>query len=354
MNSNKTFYAVIIFQIILIIYATNINSTYDPSAKYARLVELIKLGDMDGPFSIFSDFENSFDKDLHKANLEYFNQHPELVIKIKADLNDQSVQWRLKNISQRLLYVPETREEYAALFESYCKDVIDEILRLTKFNNPYRGIHTLGSNKLALSETAGINAYIVNNLAKEYISTYVFSNKDRNKIMIELTGKVLLNEVGSFSSYIKINENGSFELSRDSYTIWQNNAENPYTVLITPVEETLHIVLRSYTETAIKNRIQSSKVKTINEMESIVEDWIAIEEAIVGGLVYAILPSLIEKHVRNLPESLVESDIETKSDFKKYRHLRKGISIVQQLGYQLSIKMYQDDPQVFRDLLIQA
>ncbi len=51
----------------------------------------------------------------------------------------------LKNISQRLLYVPETRKEYAELFESYCNDVIDEILRLTGFNNPYREIHTLGN-----------------------------------------------------------------------------------------------------------------------------------------------------------------------------------------------------------------
>lgn len=354
MNTNKIIYTVIIFHIILIICVADTNSAYESSTKYARLVELIKLGDMEGPFSVFSDFEKSFDKDLHKANLEFINQRPELVNKIKADLDDQSVQWRLKNISQRLLYVPETRKEYAALFESYCNDVINEILRLTEFNNPYREIHTLGINKPEKSETTGINAYIVNNLAKEYISTYVFSGVDRKEIAIELTGRVLLNEVGSFSSYIYIHENGSFELTRDHHTIWQNNAKNPYTVLITPVEETLHIVLRTYTETAIKNRINNSEVKTITEMEGIVEDWVAIEEAVVGGLVYTLLPSIVEKHVHNLPESLVESDIKTKSDFKKYRYLRKGIDIVQQLGYKQSIKMYQNDPKAFRDLLIQA
>jgi hypothetical protein len=324
----------------------------DSSKNYARLMELIKLEDREGPFFVFSDFQKSLDQGLHKANLEFFNQHPDFVKKIKADLDDQSIQWRLENISYRLLYVPERRKEYVALFESYCNDVINDILRLTELNNPYTKIHTLGINKHENTEIKGFNAFIVHNLAKEYVATYVFSNEDQKKIAIELTGKVLLNEVGSFSSYIYMNENGSFEFTRDRHTIWQNNAKNPYTALMTPVEETLHIALRRYTEKAIKDRIENSAVKTITEVESIVEDWISVEEAIVGGLVYALLPSIVKKHIHNLPESSIKSDIETKSKYKKYRHLKKGIKIVNQLGYKKSIKMYQDDPTAFRDLLV--
>jgi hypothetical protein len=352
MNTKTRFYTVIFFQILFIICIADTIIASDSSKNYARLVELIKLEDREGPFLAFSDFDESLDQDLHRANMEYFNQNPDIVRKIKADLDNQSIQWRLENISHRLLYVPETRKEYAALFESYCNNVIDNILRLTEFDNPYTKIHTLGIKKPDNSYTKGIHAFIVHDLAKEYVATYVFSNEDQKEIAIELTGKVLLNEVGSFSSHIYLNENGSFELTRDRHTIWQNNAKNPYTALMSPVEETLHIALRRYTEKVIKDKIENDAVKTIPEVESIVEDWISVEEAIVGGLVYDLLPSIVEKHIHNLPDSFIESDIETKSGFKKYRYLRKGIKIVERLGYIKSIKMYQDDPTAFRDLLI--
>ncbi len=53
MKTNKTFYSVIIFYIILIICVADTNSAYDSSSKYERLVELIKLGDMEGPLFYF-------------------------------------------------------------------------------------------------------------------------------------------------------------------------------------------------------------------------------------------------------------------------------------------------------------
>ena len=352
MHTKTTHYIIILFTVLFIICMADTTPASDSSKSYARLIELIKLEDREGPFFAFNDFEKSIDQDLHKTNIEFFNQHHDFVKKIQADLDNQSIQWRLENILQRLLYVPETREEYAALFESYCNDVISDILKLTELKNPYTKIHTLGSNKPENSETKGINAFIVHNLAKEYIATYMFSNEERKEIAIELTGKILLNEVGSFSSYIYLNENGSFEFTRDRHTIWQNSAKNPYTALMTPVEETLHIALRQYTERGIKDRIENSAVKTLKEVKAIVEDWISVEEAIVGGLVYALLPSIVEKHIPNLPDSFVESNIETKSEFKKYRHLKKGIKIVERLGYKKSIKMYQDDPTAFRNLLI--
>ena len=352
MHSKTIYYTLIIFPVLFVICMADVIFASDSSKNYSILIDLIELEDKQGPFFALNDFEKSFDQDLHKASIEFFNQHPDIVKKIQADLDDQPIQWRLKNISHRLMYVPETREEYTAIFERYCNDVIKDILRLTESNNPYITIHTLGAYKPENSATKGINAFIVHNLGKEYVATYVFSNKDQKEIAIELTGKIFLAEVGSYSSYISLKENGSFEFTRDHYTIWQNSAKNPYTALITPVEETLHIVLRQYTERSIQDRIENSAVKTLKEVAAIVEDWICVEEAIVGGLVYAFLPSIVEKYIPDLPDSLVESDIKTKIEFKKYRHLRKGIKIVEQLGYKKSIKMYQDDPMAFRNLLM--
>jgi hypothetical protein len=49
---------------------------------------------------------------------------------------------------------------------------------------------------------------------------------------------------------------------------------------------------------------------------------------------------------------LVEEDIESKMDFPQYRHLKKGIEIVEQMGCKKAVKMYKADPAGFKDLLI--
>lgn len=351
-KNSKTACLAAIFPILLIICMAEGIFASDSPKNYSILLDLIKLEDKQGPFLALNNFEKSFDKDLHKTNIDFFNQHPHLVKKIKTDLDNQPIQWHLENISYRLLYIPETRETYAATFERYCNDVIEDILKLLELKNPYSKIFTLDGTKPYHSEPKGIQALIVHNLGKEYIAKYIFSNSDQKKIAIQLKGKIFLNEVGSYSSYIHLNENGSFEFTRDPYTIWQNSAENPYTALTTPVEETLHIVLRRYTEKSIKDRIENSSNKTLKEINDVVEDLISVEEAIVGGLVYAMFPSIVQKYFPGLPSSLIESDIETKSAFKKYRHLIKGIKIVEQLGYKNSIQLYQDDPMAFRRLLM--
>jgi hypothetical protein len=45
-------------------------------------------------------------------------------------------------------------------------------------------------------------------------------------------------------------------------------------------------------------------------------------------------------------------DIAAKSQFEKYRHLEKGITLVQEIGYREAIRMYSKDPAAFRDLLL--
>jgi hypothetical protein len=325
----------------------------DSPKNYSVLLDLIKHEDRQSPFLALTHFETSFDKNLNKTNLDFFNQHPQLVKKIRRDLDNKPIQWRLKNISHRLLYVPETRKKYAAIFERYCHDVIGDVLNFLDLKNPYTKIYTLDGTNPNLLESDGIHAVIVHHLGKEYVADYVFSNPDQKKIAIQLKGMISLNEIGSYSSYGYVNKNGSFEFTRDAYTIWQDTAKNPYTALMAPVEETLHIVLRRYTEKSIKHRIEKSSIKTLKEINRIVEDSISVEEAIVGGLVHAVFPSIVQKYIPGLPASWIESDIETKSTFKKYRYLVNGINIVERLGYKNSIEMYQDNPMAFRRLLMQ-
>jgi hypothetical protein len=149
-----------------------------------------------------------------------------------------------------------------------------------------------------------------------------------------------------------MNENGTIKFLKDKYTIWQNSAANPFTALMVPAEETLHITLRDATERAIKKTVERSHRRSLKSVEKIVEDWMAVEEAIVGGIVFRLLPHILEEHIEDLPLSSIEMDISAKSQFEKYRHLEKGITIVEEIGYREAIRMYSKDPAAFRGLLL--
>jgi hypothetical protein len=64
------------------------------------------------------------------------------------------------------------------------------------------------------------------------------------------------------------------------------------------------------------------------------------------------LPSILEERIEDLALSHVEMDIIAKSEFEKYRHLGKGIAVVEEIGYREAIRMYSKDPEAFRNFLL--
>lgn len=319
---------------------------------YTRLLELIQLEDKQKPLYVFNDFEEEFDKASYQASRQYFKEHPGLLQRIKHKLEGGKLRWELRNLKHRLLFVPENRTEYTTLYKKYCLDVIHAILDKTGINNPYDNIQTLSRSKPIRHENKeGVTAYIVHNLVKEYVGTYIFSNQTDKKVEIELKGKLFNGEVSSYVSTLIIDQNGNIGFLKDKYTNWQNNAANPYTALMVPAEETLNITLREYTEGAIKKAIEQSHNRELKSVQRTLEDRMAVVEAIVGGIIYLLLPDLLEAHIKGLPSSHIEKDIFVKRQFDKYRHLDKGINIVRKIGYKEAIRMYSKDPTAFRDLL---
>ena len=319
---------------------------------YSRLVELIKIEDKQQPLHVFNDFENDFDEEIHRAALDHFNNHPDLIQDIKTDLGEKSLRWRLANLEYRVLFVPEKRSEYAALYESYCQDVINDLLVMTNLENPFKDIRTLTREKPDIAKGAGVDAFLVHNLVKEFSGTYIFFNQKQKKVKIQLEGKVLSGEVGFYSTDLTIREDGSFEFVNDNYTIWQNSAKNPYTALMVPVEETLHIALREHTQQAILESLEKEAVQGLKDARKIIEDWVSVEEGIVGGLVHSLMPRILDNYLDPLPTVLVEKDLAAKSQSIKYRYLKRGIEVVVDLGYQKALHLYKTDPIKFRDLLI--
>jgi hypothetical protein len=249
------------------------------------------------------------------------------------------------------LFVPERREEYAALLEAYCRDVIEYVLNKTDLSNPYDKIETLRHERPKISR-GNVTAFLVNNLAKESLSTYSFSNHSNKTLIIELRGKVYLGEIGSYTTNIHLKDSGTFEFIKDKYTIWQTSAENPYAVLMVPVEETFHIALREHTHRAIREQIGLNSTKGIEDVTKIVEEWITVEEALAGALVHVLLPTFFKEHAGNLPHAYLEKAMESKRDFEKYRYLEKGIQVVEHMGFQEAIELYTEDPKKFKKLLV--
>lgn len=239
------------------------------------------------------------------------------------------------------------------MFADYCRETIGDMLDRTGLINPYSSISILGDNVAAKKNDQGIKAVIVQDLAREYVARYQFSGNSEKRIEIDLSGRVTINEVGSYSSYIQYSEkNGDWRFMRDQQTVWKSASDNPYTVLMTPLEETLHIILRGYTEKAILAAINAKQqTPSVKEIEEIVEEWLAVEEAIVGGLVYSLVPDVVIGRIPDLPQEMIQADLDTKAQFSKYRFLPKAIKMVQGYGVKECIHLYERDPLATRGIL---
>ena len=355
----KTIFSLAIMMVALLSSANLSADTADTlpetASNYSRLVNFIRLEDKVQPVYAFNDFEETIDKAGVDDTKQYFNERKDLIRKIKKDLGGGSLRWKLDNFKQRLVFVPETRDEYAALYKNYCIDVIDFILNETRLDNPYTQIKTLKHEDPDIIEKPGITVLLVHNLAREYLGTYSFFNENPKKeVKISLRGTRFIGEIGSYSSMLEIRQDGTIEFVRNNYTIWQNSAQLPYNVLIVPIEETLHIALRPHTERAIRDELKSAVLSKTNDVEQIVEQWVAVEEALVGGLVNIFFPKIVSRYFDNFPSVEIERGLESKLRIKKYRHLLEGIRVVKSTGYKAAVDIYSRNPNKLKEMLIKA
>jgi hypothetical protein len=327
----------------------------DECRNYPYLAELLCPSPDPAPFVALTTFKDAYDESVHNAGVEYFNANPELVKRIRDDLGSQEVRWRLEEISHRLVYAPEVREEVAGLFTNYCLEVIEDLLARTGLRNPYCSISTIVEETPVVLRDEGIKAFIVQDLAREYTARYQFSGPAQKRIQIDLSGRITINEVGSYSSYLHYSqETDNWEFIHDGHTIWKSVSSNLYTVLMTPLEETMHIALREHTEKAIMEAVARKEgIPSLKEVQRVVDDWMAVEEAIVGGLVYKLIPDVVIKRIPDLPMEWVLADLATKARFDKYHLLPKGIAVVENHGLKESIHLYSQDPSAFRALLVE-
>ena len=318
------------------------------------MLDLMRLEDKNGPLYAFNDFEEKFDRECHEASLDYLNQNPGIIEKIKSDLDSDKLKWEMVSLKRRFLFVPEKRRQYAELYRNYCRAVIDFILAETRLKNPYLDILTLKDDIPEVPDTGnGVTVFLVHNLAKEYVGTYSFFAENRKKkIELALSGTVFTGEIGSFSSRLHIKENGRLAFVRNRFTIWQNSANLAFNTLVLPIEETLHIILRPYTEAAIKAQLDRNGARSLQEARKIVAHWIAVEEAVAGGLAHYYFPRVADKFLQNFELSEMNRSLSQKGHLQKYKFLKKGIHLIDKLGSETVLQIYRNNPKRFRELLV--
>ena len=229
------------------------------------------------------------------------------------------------------------------------------VLQETRLPNPYQAITTLDGPPVdpIRSVDDGITAYLVHNIADVYSEEYEFFaaiDSDRS-IRITLDNRTYRGEIGSYSSFLVVDEDRQYRFEHNPYTLWRNSAEDPLNVLIAPVEETLHIALRDATEGAIKTRLTDQPPSTRADMEAVVEEWLAIEEAAVGGLVSALLPEILDRILDGDSTADVMRTLTERHVFDKYRYLDQGIEVVNTIGIQSTIAVYLEQTHHFKAML---
>jgi hypothetical protein len=323
---------------------------------YGRLLDYIQKEDLDDPLMVFGHVEQDFDRRLNQENLAYINANNQLLQKIQSHLTGDHLKWHLKTSFKQLWVVPEHRDEYAQLFERYCRDAVAYLLARIKQPNPYREIATL-KGPLPEIQTSGdnrITAYLVHNIADEYIEEYLFYDevKDGAKIKIKLSNREFTGTIGSYTSKIKIGTDNQFEFTRESFTLWQNSAQNPYNVLMVPIEETLHIILRPSTERAMHEELTLLKPEKLHEVNGVVNRWMAVEEAVVGGLVWQIMPELLAHVTHGISNLPLDQTLAERYQHDQYRFLGRGIDLVSQLGVDEAFNLYQSSALEFKSRLM--
>lgn len=335
------------------LYASNLPAT-DPD--YSRLLDFIEMPDLKGPLVEFGAAEEDFDHQLNRENIAYLNQDQTLLKNIRTQLNSKTLNYQLSTSSKRLLVVPESRGEYAQLFEQYCLTAVDHLLTRIHMPSPYEQIVTLMGPLPTLTEPqqpAGITAYLVHNFVDEYVEEYLFYNKgdDQRKIKIKLSNRIFDSKIGSVTSFLKIEADNQFEFVREPYTLWQNSAINPFNVLIVPIEETLHILVRPFTETAMQADLVRYKPTQLEQVQQVVDEWMVVEEAIVGGVVWQVMPEILTRFIHKGSPDFLADILTEREELPQYRLLRSAIQVVADLGINQAIDVYSNNPLDFRSMI---
>lgn len=316
------------------------------------IIDLISSKSLKKPLLIFQGFQDDQDDDIKRRIARDVARNPDLLAIIQKDIgNDSNLEIQFDTLASELLFVPESRRKYADAYQEYCRNVIDLLFSKIKMGAPIHNIITL-SNEYPDIPKQDITAYIVHRLGKKYKATCTFTNmRNQASRSFKLEGAFFSDQLGSVVLEITCPEKDVFQLKRKNYTIWQNKTSNLANILAIPVEESLHYIMGQYTDKKIADTLIQKPAQYTSELSRLSSHWMSVEEAVVGGVLHALLPEFAKHFQISLSETDMQLSFLEKSHLPQYQFRQAGISFVKKIGYRSAIDLYKDDPSGFAKMI---
>jgi hypothetical protein len=320
---------------------------------YPTISAIPKLEALDEPLLVFRGFETDPDMEIKSRIFHDLAQDRELILKLKERIGfKKNLSMEIETLEIRLLFVPELRHQYLQAYERYCRSVLDFLFAQLQVANFYTSIVAPLEAYPPIPER-GVTAFLVHQLGKEYQAKCRFSSEDGKSVRYLLKGAVMSGNVGAVDVEIESPKEGDYRIARRNYSIWQNHASNVYTLLQVPVEETFHYILGRYTDKKVKADLKQNQVLKVAEVQHTADQWIAVEEAAVGGLVHVLLAEYASQNALSISAVDVQGAWEMKKDLPQYKFREPGIRLVEALGYRQALDIYKADPAEFQKRLAQ-
>ena len=311
-----------------------------------------QLGGRKDPLLVFRDFVADPDAEIENHIRLQLSQRKDLLDLLKKKIEFKSkVKLALDDMQVQLMFVPQLPDDHAIAYHRYCIDIVDYFFDLIQTDNFYDAI-TIPNASYPLIPGAGKSAFLVHRLAKAYRVICQFTAESGRSVKFKVSGSAFSNHLGAVDLEIEVQAPGRYGLTRKPFTIWQNDTDNLYTLLAIPLEETLHYYLGQSTDRQIAASMVDQPPESLSDVRQMANEWMAVEESVVGGLVNGILGQYCSRY-SGMPVAWQASEAAV-PELHRYRYREKGLHLVERLGYRETIGLYMDSPCAFKERLFQS
>ncbi len=311
-----------------------------------------QLGGRENPLLVFRDFVSDADAEIENHIRLQLGQRKDLLDLLKKKIEFKShVKLSLDDMQVRLMFVPHLLDDHTIAYHRYCIDIVDYFFELIQTDNFYDAITIPGASYPQVADT-GKSAFLVHRLAKAYRVVCRFSAESGRSVKFKVSGSAFSNHLGSVDLEIEVQAAGQYGLTRKPFTIWQNDTENLYSLLAIPLEETLHFYLGQSTDRQIAACLADQPPASLGDVRQMANEWMAVEESVVGGLVKGILDQYCSRYSGML--AAWQASDAAVPDLHRYRYREKGLHLVERLGYREAIGLYMDSPSAFKERLFHS
>lgn len=320
----------------------------------APLAELSTSAALTAPLLPFRTLGEDPDGEIQAHIFREVANQPGLMDRLKARVGGEGpISLNLRDLKLELQYIPETRRHLASAYQDYCREAIAHTCRMAQVDSFYKGVFVPQAANPEIAPGEGISAFVVHRLVKDYKAICEFTGSS-GSVKFKVAGSIYSSHLGAVEMDVEGLPDGSYRIARRNYTIWQDHSDSVYTLLQIPVEETLHYLMGRYTDRHLLHQLHRDEISQTAEVQEIAKHWMAMEEALVGGLVEQVLPSLIRSQALSLDDGDVQRSAAAKAGLPQYRYRDIGLRVVESMGVQGAMQMYRDDPLAFQQQLTQA